>query len=65
MRPVLAALGLALTLAAAACGGDDGASDEPTDTTAGAGLANPASEFCVARGGTVEIVDEAGGQVGY
>ena len=29
------------------------------------GLANPASEYCVAQGGRVDIVDEAGGQVGY
>jgi putative hemolysin len=28
-------------------------------------LANPASEYCVERGGQVDIVDEAGGQVGY
>ncbi len=45
-----------------ACGSDD---TPPTGTTAAAGIANPASEFCVQRGGTVEIVDEAGGQVGY
>ncbi|MDO8388982.1 MAG: DUF333 domain-containing protein [Actinomycetota bacterium] len=45
----------------AACGDDD----KPSDTTSPAELANPASEFCVAQGGTVEIVDEAGGQVGY
>ena len=46
----------------AACGSDA----EPSDTTtAGVGLANPASVFCVAQGGTVEIVDEADGQVGY
>lgn len=44
-----------------ACGGDD---DSPTDTTT-PGIANPASEFCVAQGGSVEVVDEAGGQVGY
>jgi putative hemolysin len=45
-----------------ACGGDD--DDSPTDTTAPA-IANPASEFCVAQGGSIEIVDEAGGQIGY
>jgi putative hemolysin len=33
--------------------------------TTGRGLANPASVYCVERGGEVEIVDEAGGQVGY
>jgi CubicO group peptidase (beta-lactamase class C family)/putative hemolysin len=52
---------LSITLLAG-CGDDS----EPTDTTTPAGgIANPASEFCVAQGGTVEIVDEAGGQVGY
>lgn len=46
----------------AACGDDD----KPANTTtAPAGIANPASTFCVEQGGTVEIVDEAGGQVGY
>ncbi|UOM34952.1 DUF333 domain-containing protein [Acuticoccus sp. I52.16.1] len=29
------------------------------------GLANPASEYCASRGGTVVIEDEADGQVGY
>jgi putative hemolysin len=43
------------------CGSDS----KPTNTTTPAGLANPASEFCVQQGGTLEIVDEAGGQVGY
>jgi hypothetical protein len=45
----------------AACDDDS----KPADTTTPAEIANPASEFCVAQGGTVEIVDEAGGQVGY
>lgn len=44
----------------AGCGGGD---DGPDETTPG--LANPASEFCFDQGGQVEIVDEAGGQVGY
>ena len=44
-----------------ACGGD---TDPPTDTTL-SGIANPASEFCVGAGGTVETVDEGEGQVGY
>jgi putative hemolysin len=51
----------ALALAAVSGCGDD---DEPSDTTT-AGLANPASEFCVAQGGEVEIVSEAAGEVGY
>lgn len=55
----LAAIGL---LALPACGGT---SDEEPSTSPTAGLANPASVFCEQQGGTVEIVDEAGGQVGY
>ena len=47
--------------ASAGCGDDD---DQPSATTP-AGLANPASEFCVAQGGELEIVSEAAGQVGY
>jgi putative hemolysin len=47
--------------ASAGCGDDD---DQPSDTTT-AGLANPASVFCVSQGGEVEIVSEAAGQVGY
>lgn len=42
-----------------ACGSDD----EPSDDTVE--IANPASEFCVDQGGTVEIVDGDDGQVGY
>ena len=34
-------------------------------TTAPTQIANPASVFCEEQGGTVEIVDETGGQVGY
>ena len=57
----LAAAAVLPVLMLGACGGGD---DSPTVTTA-PGIANPAAEFCVAQGGTVEIVDEAGGQVGY
>ena len=52
---------LLATAGLAACGSDA----EPTGTTSDVGLANPASVFCVEQGGTVEIVDEADGQVGY
>jgi putative hemolysin len=45
----------------AGCSDDDG--DEPTDTTVQ--LANPASVFCVEQGGTLEIVTEGDGEVGY
>jgi hypothetical protein len=47
--------------AIAACGDDV----KPTETTTPTQIPNPASEFCVKQGGTVAIVDEAGGQVGY
>ncbi|MFM8855947.1 MAG: DUF333 domain-containing protein [Actinomycetota bacterium] len=52
---------------AAACGGSD--SPSTTEPTSGSDdtsqIANPASVFCVEQGGTLEIVDEADGQVGY
>jgi putative hemolysin len=60
---------LALPFTVVACGDDEPA---PASTSTAApesstvtGLANPASEFCVEQGGTVEIVEEEGGQVGY
>jgi hypothetical protein len=53
---------VALSVVALGGCGDDSA---PTVTTTSAQIANPASEFCVAQGGTLEIVDETGGQVGY
>lgn len=61
---VTTAVSLAMLVA---CGDES----EPTgtgssDTTTPAGqIANPASVFCVEQGGTVEIVDDAIGQVGY
>lgn len=60
MRRLLPFL-LATTALVAACGSDA----EPRGTTPDVGLANPASVFCVEQGGTVEIVDETDGQVGY
>ncbi|MBN2114738.1 MAG: DUF333 domain-containing protein [Acidimicrobiia bacterium] len=58
-KKIMAALAalLALALLATACGDDD--EEEQS------GLPNPASAFCEEQGGTVEIRDEAGGQVGY
>lgn len=53
------------------CGGDE---EEPTTTDApsteapttdATGMPNPASVYCEEQGGTVEIVDEPAGQVGY
>ncbi len=59
---LLAVSMIAAALAAATgCGSDA----EPSETTIDVGIANPASVFCVEQGGTVEIVDEADGQVGY
>jgi len=48
---------LALALLAAACGDDDQQEQS--------GLPNPASVYCEEQGGTLEIREEAGGQVGY
>jgi uncharacterized protein len=45
----------------AACGSDA----EPTGTTTDVGIANPAAVFCIEEGGTLEIVDEDGGQLAY
>ncbi len=44
-----------------ACGSDN----EPSNNTTSTGLANPASAFCIEQGGTLDIVDETDGQVGY
>lgn len=51
----------------AACGSDGYRTNTttPPGGTGSSGLANPASEFCVEQGGTVEIVTDAYGQVGY
>lgn len=61
MRRHSSALVLAASVGLLACGSD---SETPTTTTP-AGLANPASVFCVDQGGTVEIVSEDNGEVGY
>lgn len=57
----LAATALLSTTLVVACGDDS----DPSPTTEPTGLPNPASAFCVEQGGTVDIVDEEGGQVGY
>ena len=57
-----AATAVLMLAALVACGDDE---PRPADTTTPTGIPNPASEFCVEQGGTVEIVDEEGGQVGY
>lgn len=51
----------------AACGGDDDApvTTNPPTSDGGTQVANPASQYCLDQGGTLEIVDETAGQVGY
>lgn len=49
----------------AACSDDDSPADTSTPDSAPTQIANPASTFCIEQGGTIEIVEEAGGQVGY
>ena len=63
---------MVMTLVLAACGADPTPTPAPTaapteDTTFDSPLdmANPASVYCVEQGYTLEIRDEAGGQVGY
>lgn len=51
------ALTVVATLTLTAC---VGAEEAPA-----VGMANPASVYCMKQGGTLEIRDEAGGQVGY
>ena len=48
-----------------ACGGDDSPTDTSAPSTAAPQIANPASQFCIDRGGVLDIVDEEDGQVGY
>lgn len=57
---------LLLFVGLAACSDDT----EPATTTAApvetnVQIANPASQYCVDQGGTVEIVTESDGEVGY
>lgn len=51
-----------------ACGGDDStdsADSSSPESSIGTTLANPATEYCIQQGGTPEVVDGEGGQVGY
>jgi uncharacterized protein len=50
-------------LALAACAPP--AAPKAAPTPAQAGLPNPASQYCVAKGGKLEIRNEKGGQAGY
>lgn len=40
-------------------------SEQSSDPAPAVGMPNPASAYCIAQGGTLEIVNEAAGQVGY
>ena len=73
MRKATLILGFTMAVASlAACGGDDAppttAAPVTTDAPAapgGAQIGNPASQYCVDQGGTLEMVDETAGTVGY
>jgi putative hemolysin len=73
MRQRTLILGFTMAIASlAACGGDDAptTTDAPVTTDApaapgGAQIGNPASQYCIDQGGTLEMVDETAGQVGY
>lgn len=52
----------AVTTTSTASTQPDGTAMPPETTT---GIANPASVFCLNSGGTIEIVDEAAGQIAY
>jgi len=58
----VALAGGVLALALAGCSSTGGSGEGNGDMNQ---LANPASAYCVEQGGTVEIVSEAYGEVGY
>lgn len=65
-----AKVGLVALLATASiglvgCGDDEEPATTDVPTTDSTGMPNPASVYCEEQGGTLEIVDEAAGQVGY
>lgn len=58
------------TLGLVGCGDDESPTTTETPeseapTTDMTGMPNPASVYCEEQGGTLELVDESGGQVGY
>src|SRR5512135_2282819 len=63
MKPILpvSCVLLVVVILVAACGPLPSPTPEPTAQA----IANPASENCVKKGGTVEIRQEAAGEVGY
>lgn len=61
-------IGLLVCLCLAGCGGDadyTAMPDTATPEANAAGLANPASVFCEAQGGRVDIRETANGQQGF
>ena len=66
MKRTTLALMFAATVGLLGCGSDSETPETTApDTSTPGGLANPASVFCVDQGGTLEIVSEADGEVGY
>ena len=75
MKKSVLILGIAISsVAVFGCGSDSSpVTTQPDETQApstepamgGTQTANPASEYCISQGGTLEIVDESTGQVGY
>jgi len=55
----------AAALALGALAGCSSSGNTPAPSSSGAGLANPASEYCVQQGGTVEIVTGSDGDQGF
>ena len=58
---------LMLCMLVTSCGGNaPSENDSPDDSTGNTTqIANPASQHCIDQGGTLDVVDESGGQVGY
>lgn len=63
-RGVLIGL-VVLAVGVAGCGGNDDGDDDGGGDTTVVQIANPASVYCEEQGGTVEMVEEAAGTVGY
>lgn len=65
-RTLLSVALLACGIVVVSCGKDGPAGDSPEVTSdVSTEIANPASQYCIDQGGTLEMVDEPSGQVGY